>query len=78
MSDPAEEDGEGFVRVFQLPKVDKEKFKIKCEKSQEIQLKFAPNGSAVIVWSQSFVDVICCWSRAMKSLVYSCVTAKKP
>lgn len=36
--------------------MDKEKFKIKCEKSQEIQLKFAPNGSAVIIWSQSFVD----------------------
>jgi uncharacterized protein with WD repeat len=45
-----------LTRFFQMPNFEKEKFKNLSKGGQEIDFVFAPDGHAVIVWTQFVVD----------------------
>lgn len=45
-----------LTRFYQMPLVDKEKFKSLSKGGQEMDFIFAPNGHAVIIWTQHVVD----------------------
>jgi translation initiation factor 2A len=47
---------ETVTRVYQFPKLQKEKFVIKTQGSQEANLIISPDGHAVIIWQQTHTD----------------------
>ena len=52
-----QDEGEGYVRFFEYPThLKKERFKVAVDNAHEIKLKFHPQGYAVLIWSQSYVD----------------------
>lgn len=49
-------DTASLTRFYQMKTLDKEKFKNLSKDGQEISYVFAPNGHAVVVWTQNIVD----------------------
>jgi len=48
--------GATLTRFYQFPKLEKEKFSVKTQGSQDMKYVIAPNGHAMILWQQSDVD----------------------